>query len=33
LLRAMREAGEDLKEGKIAGLPTTRAAAQQAVTQ
>jgi len=33
LLRAMREAGEDLKEGKIAGLPATRAAAQQAVTQ
>jgi hypothetical protein len=32
LLRAMREAGEDLREGKIAGLPATRAAAQKPVT-
>jgi hypothetical protein len=29
LLRAMREAGEDLRQGKIAALPTTRAAAGQ----
>jgi len=29
LLRAMREAGEELRQGKIAVLPTTRAAAQQ----
>ena len=33
LLRAMREAGEDLRQGKIAILPTTRAAAQEPTTQ